>query len=374
MARRGDGIYQRGSTWRLEFIHNGERHVVTLGRKISRTAAAEIAQVKRAAILKGELGIGRKRRDIDFEKAAEEFLAAAKANTRPNTFRSYSQHLGAMKPLFGGKRLSEISAFLIEKYKQQRIADGVRPSFNRELGTLKTLFNWALDKGKFEGANPARKVKRLEESKGRERTLTAEEETRLFAECTQSLKTLLMCGIYAGLRIPSEVLNLTWGDIDLARGRLTVLGAYAKNGKTEIVPLTSRLHEALEALKRSKPTVSREPEALVFTRQDGKPYKSLQNIFRTAAKRAGIAGISPHVCRHTFATRLAEGGIDLRTIQELGRWASLAMVQRYSNISESHKTEAIELLSKNSTPKSTPAANVAQIPTGSKRLQIVVGE
>jgi len=373
MARKGDGIYLRRSTWRLEFIHNGERHVVTLGRKITRTAAAEIAQVKRAAILKGELGIGRKRRDIDFEKAAEEFLSAAKVNTRPNTFRSYSQHLETMKTLFGGKRLSEISAFLIEKYKQQRLADGVRPSFNRELGTLKTLFNWAVDKGRFEGVNPTRKIKRLEESKGRERTLTMEEETRLLTECTQSLKTLLMCGIYAGLRIPSEVLNLTWGDIDLARGRLTVLGAYAKNGKTEIVPLTSKLHATLEGLKRAKPAGSRDPEALVFTRQDGKPYKSLQNIFRTAAKRAGISDISPHVCRHTFATRLAEDGVDLRTIQELGRWASLAMVQRYSNISEFHKTEAIERLSKNSTPRFTPAENCEQIPTESKRLQIVVG-
>lgn len=38
-------------------------------------------------------------------------------------------------------------------------------------------------------------------------------------------------------------------------------------------------------------------------------------------------------------------GVDLRTIQELGRWASLAMVQRYSNISEGHKAEAIEKLS-----------------------------
>ena len=220
----------------------------------------------------------------------------------------------------------------------------MRPAFNRELGTLKTLFNWALDKGRFEGANPTRKIKRVEESKGRDRTLTADEETRLLGECTQSLKTLLMCGIYAGLRIPSEVLGLTWGDIDLARGRLTVQGAFAKNGKTETVPLTSKLREELESLRAATPADRRHPGALVFTRRDGKPYMSIQNIFRSAAKRAKVSGISPHVCRHTFATRLAEVGVDLRTIQELGRWASLAMVQRYSNISEAHKAEAVEKL------------------------------
>jgi site-specific recombinase XerD len=51
--------------------------------------------------------------------------------------------------------------------------------------------------------------------------------------------------------------------------------------------------------------------------------------------------------RHTFATKLDETGTSLRTIQELGRWADIRMVQRYSNISERNKREAIERLSKN---------------------------
>ncbi len=184
----------------------------------------------------------------------------------------------------------------------------------------------------------------MEESKGRDRALSEEEEKSLLEPSSLTLRALLMCGIYAGLRIPSEVLNLRWADLDLNRGRFTVLGAYSKNGKTETVPLTSRLLETLRFLKASKAATATKPDDLVFTRQDGKPYKSVQNIFRTAAKRAGIPDISPHVCRHTFATRLAGIGVDLRTIQELERWASLAMVQRYSNLSESHKAHAIEKL------------------------------
>ena len=53
MARRGDGLYQRGKTWWLDFTHRGERHVVRLGRNISRTVAGELARVQRAAVLKG---------------------------------------------------------------------------------------------------------------------------------------------------------------------------------------------------------------------------------------------------------------------------------------------------------------------------------
>jgi site-specific recombinase XerD len=41
-------------------------------------------------------------------------------------------------------------------------------------------------------------------------------------------------------------------------------------------------------------------------------------------------------------------GVDLRTVQELGGWKSLNMVQRYAHLSKEHKQKAVELLAKNS--------------------------
>jgi len=52
--------------------------------------------------------------------------------------------------------------------------------------------------------------------------------------------------------------------------------------------------------------------------------------------------------------------VDLRTIQELGRWASLSMVQRYSSLSKTHKAEAIEKLSNNSPAIFTTSAAETQ--------------
>jgi hypothetical protein len=48
MARRGDGLYLRKHTWWLDFIHEGRRHVVRIGKNISRTVAGEIAVTKRS--------------------------------------------------------------------------------------------------------------------------------------------------------------------------------------------------------------------------------------------------------------------------------------------------------------------------------------
>lgn len=59
---------------------------------------------------------------------------------------------------------------------------------------------------------------------------------------------------------------------------------------------------------------------------------------------AGLAGtgLSLHSLRHTFASRLVMSGADLRTIQVLGRWRDLSLVQRYSHLSPGHCAEAIE--------------------------------
>jgi hypothetical protein len=56
MARKGDAIYKRGCAWRLDFTHEGKRHVVSLGRRITFAAAKDIAVAKRAAILRASSG------------------------------------------------------------------------------------------------------------------------------------------------------------------------------------------------------------------------------------------------------------------------------------------------------------------------------
>src|SRR5207249_6741298 len=114
------------------------------------------------------------------------------------------------------------------------------------------------------------KVKRIRESHGNERYLEEDEEERLLAACSEPLRTIILCGIYVGLRIPSEVLSLKWEDIDLRRGFLTVQGAFAKNGETETLPLNPKVRDALARLKAESKS------EYVFTKKDGQPFKSIQ--------------------------------------------------------------------------------------------------
>ena len=142
MARRGAGILLRGRTYWLDFTHEGQRHYARLGRGISAKAARDLAQVKRSAILTGAAGIGGpKRKDLTLEKAGAIFMTWAKANKRPRTVRTYQQCVNRLTQSFRTKRLSEISPFDLERYKRERIDEGVSVMVNRELACLRGLYN-----------------------------------------------------------------------------------------------------------------------------------------------------------------------------------------------------------------------------------------
>ncbi len=85
-----------------------------------------------------------------------------------------------------------------------------------------------------------------------------------------------------------------------------------------------------------------------FTKADGNPYRSIRTEFDTACRDAKLSDVTgPHVLGHTFGSRLGMAGVDARTIQELGGWKNLKMVERYTHLIPDHKVAAIQKLRNN---------------------------
>jgi integrase len=58
---------------------------------------------------------------------------------------------------------------------------------------------------------------------------------------------------------------------------------------------------------------------------------TLRSVFEDAIEKAGIHDFRFHDLRHTFASRLAQSGVDPYTIQKLMGHSSFTMTQRYAH-------------------------------------------
>jgi integrase/recombinase XerD len=153
-----------------------------------------------------------------------------------------------------------------------------------------------------------------------------------------------------GARI-SEAVGLDVDDLDLTGGAggagADGLGAQrmpptvrlaGKGGKQRVVPVGSYARQALEAyLVRGRPALAAgardlRPSPAVFLNARGGRLtrQGAWGALRAAAAKAGIAAVSPHTLRHSFATHLLDGGADVRVVQELLGHASVATTQIYT--------------------------------------------
>jgi len=82
----------------------------------------------------------------------------------------------------------------------------------------------------------------------------------------------------------------------------------------------------------------------VFCDKDGNRFKRVNHSLKTALEKTGISDFRFHDLRHTFASNLVMSGIDLTTVGELLGHKKLEMTKRYSHLSPSHKTKAINIL------------------------------
>jgi len=104
--------------------------------------------------------------------------------------------------------------------------------------------------------------------------------------------------------------------------------------------LNGRIRAVLLRLK------SKNHSHYIFAKPNGHPYRLMDKLLAKACEDAGLsgAGISLHTLRHTFASQLVMSGADLRTIQILGGWRDLSLVQGYSHLSPEDCQQAIECI------------------------------
>jgi integrase len=284
-----------------------------------------------------------------------------------------------------GKRLDEINAWVVEKWRTARLKAGKKATtVNRDLDDLRAALGKAVE-WKVNGleAHPLVGVRRSkvddnaivrylddDEEKRLRGALDAREE-RIRAErdranawraergyptmpdlrrvaFADNLRPMVLISINTGIR-RGELFNLEWADVKFQAERvggrvvpphLTVRGQSAKSRKIRHVPLNAEALAVLQGWRKQRP----EPEGLVFRGRNGDRLDNVRKAWLGALEGAGIKAFRWHDQRHHFASRLVMAGVDLNTVRELLGHADYKMVLRYAHLSPEHKAAAVAKL------------------------------
>ena len=336
------GLYKRKSEWWIDFYLEGRRIRKPIGPV--RAMAEEALAVVKADIAKGTFGLKRARRCPTFKEFADTYYNTYSAKKKSvERDRSILKHLCRF---FGGSTLRAITEMDIVGYQVDRQKEVCKLSVNRELACLRHMLNVAVKDGHID-ANPMKDVKPFRVENKKQRILTEDEITALLEATKVSdnpyLHSVVLVALNTGMRL-REVLNLEWNDLNFHHNEITVRNT--KSGSDRRVSISVNLREVLVEL----PSMGK--SAYVFPNpKTDEPYKWLtRRSFSTALKRAGIGKMRFHDLRHTAATYMVRGGIDLVTVKELLGHSRIDVTMRYCQSNSALKAKAVDVMRKLTEP------------------------
>lgn len=152
--------------------------------------------------------------------------------------------------------------------------------------------------------------------------------------------------LYTGLRI-GELLALMWSDVDkdnrviYVRRSITrsnegeVVGETTKTKRERFIPYDEALQKYFDALPKCGLYVISRPDGSHHKHRsfDGLYYKFFNDLNETIKKEEEkIPRMSPHTCRHTFATYLLRNNVDIRYVQTLMGHSTIKTTEIYTEV------------------------------------------
>jgi integrase len=268
----------------------------------------------------------------------------------------YDKHI---KPVFGNKRLAEITPASINKFKNDL---AVKEKLSAQtvthiLNLVKSAFNVARRNGLFDADNPVAMIEYPStENSNRLRYLKRDEAEKLLDKLKAASQTqyeMAYLSLYNGIRA-DEIFKLRWQDVDLDNNIIHILES--KNTEARTAYITEGIRDIFDN------KVPGQPKQYVFPQEyrRGKEIgirgnikkNQVGNTFRRIVDELKLnAGVDDdrykvvfHTLRHTFGSWLAIRGESLQTIKELMGHRRISQTMRYAHLSLDMKRQAVERL------------------------------
>lgn len=282
------------------------------------------------------------------DQACEQFLAHCQSviSLSRHTLRAYTGDLEDFRRFLGGRgKLAAIGKENLRQYilhlrERRKLKE---TTIKRRVACLKLLFQWAR-REEMLGANPFDTLnERIRLPKRLPRAIDSGDAARLKKAialgegqedydvlCEKAAVCLLL---ETGMRV-GELASIQVSDVSLADRRIRIHG---KGNRQRFAYLLSPAAYAAirNYLPRRRQTAANSEYLFVTRKGRAVTPPQVRKALRRIAKRAGIeTHVTPHMLRHTCATRWLEDGLDIRYVQKLLGHHSISTTEIYTHVSD----------------------------------------
>ncbi|MEN9519215.1 MAG: hypothetical protein RLZZ381_1803 [Cyanobacteriota bacterium] len=246
----------------------------------------------------------------------------------PHTIELYHRTIVRLNAVTGGKPLAWLTLediqLFCDRLKAEELSDSSRRTY---ISVAKSLLSFASSCGLI-NFNVGASVKPPQaKDKLSERILDPSELNALLnADTSERNRLILNLFYYGGLRV-SELINLTWKDLN---GEY--LNVFGKGSKTRIVRLPLKI---VAELKAFKPRGSKRDDYMFISARTKSKLRreSVTQLIKAISKEVGIdKPVSSHTLRHCHATNSLEKGAPISLVKETLGHSSVAITSRYLHV------------------------------------------
>ena len=281
------------------------------------------------------------------EWAAQWLEIYKKGKVEDGTYRNYAHYVNThIVPALGHLKFEDIRPAHIEKFMRGKSSLSASAQQHIKIA-LGAIFETAIDNG-FCLSNPCRKIT-VKKDKDNAPKVFSKDDIAALLEIAPTVEYgyLLELLLYTGMRI-GEAAGLQWRDIDRKEGIITIRHSVArkdgggyylkttKSGKERYIGINAKLAALLDRLPvRGLYVMARsefEFESIHVLEKHYKAAFASVNTELQKQERAPVPYLSPHKCRHTYATYLLKGGANLREVQQLLGHSSVGVTEIYTHV------------------------------------------
>jgi integrase len=342
-------LYRRGKMWWSKSYEHGRMVRRSLGTRDKREARHRMTQRDHTAVPIPSRPTAIP--SITWDQAATDLLSYYQAYET----RDPHEAAGKVRTLtryFSGVKLVDIDAALILRYVAHRQRQGrAANTINVELATLRRALRLAQEYGKV-GTVP--KIRMLRPAPPRSGFFERDEFEAVCQYLPIDLQIVARIAHTYGWRVNSEVLPLTWAQVDLQAGTLRLAPGRTKNGDGRMVYLTDELKVALadqlarvQALEREMGQAIPYVFPVTHGPYKGGPRRDIRKVWRRACRDAGLPGKLKHDLRRTAARNMINLGVPERVAMAVLGHKTRSMLDRYHIVSPGDLQDVARKLSDN---------------------------